>query len=133
MSCDTIYVHLRNFQYTILFSLSTVALQSPIVAVLGALIQTAGNQHTLTCSATVNAYLIVTPTIEWNLPGDPGDSFITIGEQSTSGAVSTKTLLFAPLRTSHGGVYQCTATINITGFDLQSRTLSRTFRVQGSQ
>ena len=104
-----------------------------MVAILGASVQTAGNQHTLTCTATVNTYLIVTPTIEWRLPESVGNSSITTGGQSTSGAVSTKTLMFNPLRTSHGGVYQCTATVNISGFDLQSRTLSRTFRVQGSK
>ena len=112
-------------------SFFTTALQSPVVAILGAAFQTAGNQHTLTCTATVNTYLSVTPTIEWSLPESVGNSFITVGGQSTSGAITTKTLTFNPLHTSHGGVYQCTATVNISGFDLQSQTLSRTFRVQG--
>lgn len=108
------------------------ALQAPVVVILGASFQTAGNQHTLTCAATVSTYLSVTPTIEWSLPEGVKNSSITVGGQSTSGAITAKTLTFNPLRTSHGGVYQCTATINISGIELQSRTLSRTFRVQGT-
>ena len=102
------------------------------MAILGASIQTAGNQHTLICTTTVSIYLIATPTIEWQPPESVSSSSIAIGEQSTSGAVSTKILMFDPLRTSHGGVYVCTAMVNITGFDVQRQTLSRTFRVQGN-
>ena len=39
-------------------------------------------------------------------------------------------LNFNPLRTSHGGVYVCEATVNITGIPPQSQTASDTVRVQ---
>lgn len=132
MASNTYKVPDFHYNYSI-FQLITIALQSPVVAILGASVQTAGNQHSLTCTATVNAYLIAAPTIEWRLPENVRNLSVTVGGQSTSGAISTKTLMFDPLHTSHGGIYQCSAQINISGFDLQSRTLSRTFRVQGTK
>ena len=43
---------------------------------------------------------------------------------------SNITLNFNPLRTSHGGVYVCEATVNISGVLTESQTANDTVRVQ---
>ena len=82
----------------------------------------------LICTATVQEYLQGVPTLTWRLPGNSGDT--SIGTQSTVGNTSNIELSFSPLRTSHGGVYVCEATINITGIPSRSQTASGTVLVQ---
>ena len=60
---------------------------------------TAGQFLTLLCSATVQEGIDVSPTLTWTRDG----------VQQSSGSV----LYFEPLLTSHGGVYTCTARLNI--------------------
>ena len=59
----------------------------------------AGQSLTLTCSATVQEDIDVSPTLTWTRDG----------VEQSSGSVLT----FDPLFTSHGGVYTCTARLNI--------------------
>ena len=77
---------------------------------------TAGDDVTITCTATVIDGLVVTPSLQWEAPGGPinntGNPSSVTGEV---GQVSTITLRFMPLHTSHGGEYSCIATITITG------------------
>ena len=76
---------------------------------------TAGQAHTLTCTATVVENLVIEPTLEW-LDTDRhvvGDNDITVGPPITMGTNTTLTLTFNPLHTSHGGRYTCRARINI--------------------
>ena len=76
---------------------------------------TAGQAHTLTCTATVVENLVVEPTLEW-LDTDRnrvGGNSITVGPPVTTGTNTTLTLTFNPLHTSHGGRYTCRATVNI--------------------
>ena len=76
---------------------------------------TAGQAHTLTCTATVVENVIVEPTLEW-LDTDRrvvGENSITVGPPVTTGTNTNLTLTFNPLHTSHGGRYTCRAWINI--------------------
>ena len=77
---------------------------------------TAGSMYTLTCTVTVVENLVAQPTVEW-LDSDSmtvmSGSDITVGSVMRSGSMSTLTLEFNPLHTSHGGQYTCRATINI--------------------
>ena len=88
----------------------------------------AGEQLMLTCTATVEEYLQATPTLTWRLPGNTDDTLT--GLQSTLGTISTIVVSFNPLRTSHGGVYVCEATVNISGIAPQSKTANVTVHVQ---
>ena len=66
----------------------------------------------LTCVAVVAEHLTVQPMLEW-LSID-GMNDVSQSEQITSGStVSNRILTFAPLHTTHGGIYTCQATISI--------------------
>ena len=89
----------------------------------------AGNQHTTTCTATVEEYLIAAPSLEWRFFSENAAD-VSTGTQSTTGTTSTIILTFNHIRTSQGGIYVCKATINITGFDPLSQTANQTIQVQ---
>ena len=77
-------------------------------------VPTAGEEYNLTCSVIVSAG---TPTIQWQYSNGSnvttgGD--ITVGSQETSGSVTTLTLTFNPLHTSHGGEYICRSVVQET-------------------
>ena len=90
----------------------------------------AGSQATLTCLATVDEYLQTVPTLTWQFPADSSHIDLSLGMQSTSGATSSLDLSFNPLHTSHGGVYVCQATVNISRISTRSQTASETVTVQ---
>ena len=72
----------------------------------------AGLSHDLVCSASVVQNLITGPILTWEGPGVGQDAVELSGR-----AMDTSTYLsltFSPLRTSHGGVYTCTARLNIS-------------------
>ena len=104
------------------------ALLAPVVLVSPAPVTTAGEQLMLSCTATVEEYLQATPTLTWRLPGNTDDTLT--GLQATSETTSNITLLFETLRTSHGGVYECKATINISGIIPQTQIANETVHVQ---
>ena len=89
---------------------------------------TAGGSYTLSCSATYEKFLQTTPTLTWTLPGTTDD--ITIGDQSNTEDMSSISLNFNLLRTSHGGVYVCEATVSISGITPQSQSANETVHVQ---
>ena len=82
---------------------------------------TAGEDFNLTCNVTVEEYLIVKPTVKWLIRNqgsvDSGNS-VVVGNTTHSGVMSTKTLTFSPLCTSHQKTYSCKAIINIPSIDL---------------
>ena len=106
----------------------STALQPPEVSVSPSPVRTAGEAYMLVCTATVEEYLQGIPSLRWRLPGNTNNT--SIGTQSTNGTVSNTKLSFTPLRTSHGGVYVCEATINITGISPESQTANETVLVQ---
>ena len=83
---------------------------------------TAGQAHTLTCTATVVKNLVIEPTLEW-LDTDGrvvGGNSIVVGPPITTGTNTTLTLTFNPLHTSHGGTYTCRAGVNILAISLSN-------------
>ena len=104
------------------------ALRPPDVLILPAPVTRAGEQLMLTCIATVEEFLQATPTLTWRLPGNVVDTLT--GLQLTARTTPTITLSFEPLHTSHGGVYECQATVNISGIAPQSQSASQTLRVR---
>ena len=66
------------------------------------IIVVAGQPFTRTCSASVQDGISGTPTLIWTRNG------IELSGEGSSGSLS-----FSPLRTSHGGVYTCTARLTI--------------------
>ena len=61
--------------------------------------------------ATVIPHLAMDPLLEWVGSNSP---YSSIMDPVRSGEAFSRTLVFSPLRTSHGGQYSCRATINIT-------------------
>ena len=76
----------------------------------------AGEVYTLICNATVVENLVVMPILTWidSLSG------AVPGMQEDDGITSTRTLMFDPLRTQQGGVYNCRAVINVDSISLES-------------
>ena len=77
-------------------------------------VPTSGEEYNLTCSVNVSAG---SPSIQWqysnvNMVATGGD--ITVGSQETSGNITTLTLTFNPLHTSHGGEYICRSVVQET-------------------
>ena len=73
---------------------------------------TAGDPLSLTCTVSVVENLIQPPSVTWTGPGVEQTDVEEIGPM-VSGAVTTLTLSFNPLRTSHGGQYTCRAVLDI--------------------
>ena len=116
---------LIDFNYTLCCS---TALNAPIVTISPMQILTAGDRHMLTCTATVDEFLIAAPILEWKPPKNAAG--VSIGTQSTIRSISTITLTFNNIRTSQAGVYECRTTINITGIEPLSQTANQTVQVQ---
>ena len=77
-------------------------------------VSTAGQTHTLICTATVVENVVVEPTLEWlDTDRHVGGNSVTVGPAVTTGTNTTLTLTFDLLHTSHGGRYTCRARINI--------------------
>ena len=76
------------------------------------MVLTTGQPLSLTCNVTVTVveYLVVVPVLEWVV-----STGITplAGDTVTSGVVSTRTVSYDSLLTSHGGIYFCSANMTI--------------------
>ena len=77
---------------------------------------TAGEVYSLTCDVSLSQSLRQSPVIEWVGPdGNVIDNATLTDVSLTSSSPSTTmTLLFNPLRTSHGGTYSCRAILTDT-------------------
>ena len=93
-------------------------------------IVTAGVRSTITCIVTFDDYLQARPSLNWILAGNTDDISFSTESTSESGSTSTSILTFNPLHTSHGGVYTCEATVNISGITVQSVDTNVTVLVQ---
>ena len=93
----------------------------------------AGDQHNLTCMATIVG-LENTPTFTWTgppnggpLPSDSNDTRM-VSDVMSSGSTHTSILTFDPLKMVHSGRYACTVTVgtvsNSSTFDV---TVAREF------
>ena len=79
-------------------------LPAPVVDISFSGDSTAGQSYSLQCSASVVAGLVVQPDMEIVFP-----NITEVASMSSSSLIYT----FSPLRTSDGGQYTCTATVNI--------------------
>ena len=77
--------------------------------------------HTLTCNATIVKNLAVRPDIEWLYSNGTivGGSNSTLGTIMMTNNVFTRNLTFNPLRTSDGGQYICSTSINVSSISLK--------------
>ena len=81
----------------------------------------AGQSLSLTCNASVVEHLVVSPQVVWM---QPSGSIVGSGNPSTGsdpvvhGTISTHSIYFTPLQTSHGGRYTCWASIHIPSLPL---------------
>ena len=108
LSCSVMF---QLTSFLILFSYSA---EQYDISISTTGVPTAGEEYTLTCRVIVSAG---TPTIQWqysngNMVTTGGD--ITVGSPETSGTVTTLTLTFNPLQTSHGGEYSCRSVVQET-------------------
>jgi hypothetical protein len=89
----------------------------PNVTVTPPLVATAGDNITITCTATVIENLSVPVTLQWINPcsiiGSTGNPHST--ETERNGDVYSSSVRFTPIHTSHGGQYSCLASINVPG------------------
>ena len=81
------------------------ALPPPVVNISFSGDSTAGGEYSLQCSASVVAGLVVLPDLKIVFPNSTEISVINS---------SSLDYMFSPLRTSDGGQYTCTATVNIS-------------------
>ena len=90
----------------------------------------AGGDLILKCKVEVKKYLIATHTVEWINNGRVmiSGNGVAVGDTAHSGVMSTKTLIFSPLCTSHQANYTCNADINIPSISLK-RTRNETTNV----
>ena len=79
-------------------------LPAPVVDISFSGDSTAGQSYSLQCSASVVAGLVIQPDMEIVFP-----NISEVVTMSSSSLIYT----FSPLRTSDGGQYTCTATVNI--------------------
>ena len=94
-------------------------LPPPNITLAPQTLTTAGRPLTLTCTVIVVEYLVISPLLQW-LTADGSlttDNPVAM-ETEVAGEVSTRTLSFTPVLTSHGGQYNCMASLNITGVPL---------------
>ena len=80
------------------------ALPAPVVNISFSGNSTAGEVYSLQCSASVVAGLVVLPDLKIVFPNSTEISVVNS---------SSLDYMFSPLRTSDGGQYTCTATVNI--------------------
>ena len=73
----------------------------------------AGDTHSLTCDVTLPHNPRVKPVIEWMLPNGTRIENGTLEGVSvfSSSPSTTLTLIFAPLHSSHRGIYWCRASV----------------------
>ena len=102
------------------------ALPVPVVTISFSGSSTAGEEYSLQCSASVVAGLVVLPDLKIVFPNSTEISVMDS---------SSLDYMFSPLRTSDGGQYTCTATVNISQagiMDLQNSAVE-TVVVVGKQ
>ena len=127
----TVISQLLNLMLALL-NFSYAALQAPNVTISASPVGTAGQQHNLTCTATVDDYLEVTSTLMWSLPDITLSDTVFIREYSISPTSRTLTLSFNPLHTSHGGFYMCKSAVVIDDFDALTQSVNLSLRVQSN-
>ena len=96
-----------------------LALPPPNVSISSSGDSIAGEEYSLECSTSVVDGLVVLPDLK------------IVGPNSTMSLMNTSSLvyMFSSLRTSDGGLYTCTATVNITGVTFHQSPTTETIIV----
>ena len=78
-----------------------------------------GREFVMTCTVTVVRGLTVIPEVIWTGPdGNLTETKdITMGYKQTSGLVTHRSLTLRSLQSSEGGLYSCTAAVDISGLE----------------
>ena len=86
-----------------------------------------GREFVMTCTVTVVRGLTVIPEVIWT--GPDGNltmtKNITMGYKQTSGNMTTRSLTLHSLQSSEGGLYSCTAAVDISGLEAPPQISSR--------
>ncbi len=99
----------------------------PVLEVVSTGVSTAGNTLTLTCNVTLLQQLRDTLAIVWM-----GPDRMEIGNETVDGVTMsllsplTGVLTLSPLRTSHGGMYTCRASVAIPQAGVSLNSSSQT-------
>ena len=94
---------------TVLFSVPS----APVVRIESAGESTAGVNHTLTCTVTLEQDLKAPLLIQWTAPNGSIVGNETLVDVTVSRSSNNLSLTFSPLHTSHGGQYSCMASVNV--------------------
>ena len=89
---------------------------------------TAGSSYTLVCQATVTQGLVVDPDVVW-LDSSGMTVSGLMGKPSVDRNMVTRNLTFNPLRTIHGGVYTCHATISLPSLSIANLSTNSSTRI----
>ena len=100
---------------------SALVLPPPNVSISTSGDSIAGQNYSLSCSASVVDGLVVLPDLTLTAP----NSSVISSSMNTSSLV----YMFSSLRTSDGGPYTCTATVNITGVTIHQSPTTETIIV----
>ena len=95
---------------SVLFSVPS----APVVRIESAGESTAGINHTLTCTVTLEQDLRAPLLIQWTAPNGSIIENKTLVDVTVSKSSNNLSLTFAPLHTSHGGQYFCMASVNVS-------------------
>ena len=93
-------------------------LPDPVVTITGPTTGVAGGSLQLTCSVSVEEYLVAQPTVQWSGGSVSSGNGVTVSATVTSGVTSERSVTFSSLRTSHGAQYTCLAEVNISSISL---------------
>ena len=105
--------------------LCLLELPLPLTSISSPPVTEAGQSLSLTCNVSVVEHLVVSPQVIWM---QPSGSIVGSGNPSTGsdplvpGTISTHSIYFTPLQTSHGGQYTCEASITIPSLPLSLNT-----------
>ena len=87
---------------------------APVVRIESAGESTAGVNHTLTCTVTLEQDLRAPLLIQWTAPNGNIIGNETLVDVTVSKSSNNLFLTFAPLHTSHGGQYSCMASVDVS-------------------
>ena len=86
---------------------------APVVRIESAGESTAGVNHTLTCTVTLEQDLRAPLLIQWTAPNGSIIGNETLVDVTVSRSSNSLSLTFGPLHTSHGGQYSCMVSVNV--------------------
>ena len=105
------------------------ALKAPEVSITSSGDTTAGGSYSLQCTVSVVELLVVAPSVEWLDPAGhvaSAEDLTVDATATTAGTSTTRSIMFAPLRTFHAQEYTCRAAITIDSISIDDLSSSAT-------